>query len=775
MPEQNLRDLLAALVARGIGLEGAERPGASTGTSGFRGGPGAGGGGAQATSPLSPRVLAITDDLLRQTFEDTSRFSYTSSDIDSEELTGGNTAGLVAHIGLRLGFALKFDETQAKLAKEGHTIRSIKTNPLLPEAFRRAWPDVYAIWEEQHGPYAYLMEWIPSADGWASLQDRLYKGKGDPPLNTVNARRWMEAILSVLFEGYGASINSRALPSLREDYFGRIRERLEATQRRDPAYAPRALIVNGQPLAPWDAYLAAIEPDLEGITPPFSTVAHGDPNPGNLMLRHGEDDGLEVKLIDPKEWASGDYLFDIAKITHFLEGTGPIENPAPGASVVLHWPEHTPAGPLEIVTEVPLPGWTVDLVTSCLERTKRFAESHGDAHWQARYELAMAANLLGLPLGRLSKGRHEAARLLYLQGLYHLHRYCALRGLSVSSGGPAVVPVARADASELEPERLAWLRQQVRSRVPGVTEAEDRRGFQLLHWPPLRPNGNDKPAELSLEHEARLRPPADGPADALLRALLASEGQAAAERLLPAGHQFAHLLVRRYQRDPGPQSTDRYYDIAPAAGAASLLPHAITVRERIRTSKFMTWSAGGDNPAAGTAPPRPLNLELPFVALGADGLTARLEFNWVDDLSTCLAEAADSSRPAEERLRNPLVLAQIHLDQFHPGLRLEPLEPVLEHTTYRQKFGLLAPPQSRDGEPVEVFVINVDTVVAQNLRSHRTGTYVDVDISSVHAVDHGELARLQRLVEGLASRYRLVPNLATKALRSAQVSGWFDP
>lgn len=163
------------------------------------------------------------------------------------------------------------------------------------------------------------------------------------------------------------------------------------------------------------------------------------------------------------------------------------------------------------------------------------------------------------------------------------------------------------------------------------------------------------------------------------------------------------------------------------------------------------------------------------MALGDQGLTVRLEFNWVDDLATCLAEADDDHLPADNRLRNPLVWAQRHLNQFHPGLKLAPLEPVLEHTTYRQKFGLLAPPQGEGSEPIEVFVINIDTVVAQNLRSHRTGTYVDVDISSVHPVDEAELARLQRLVAGLTSRYQLVPNLATKALRSAQVSGLFEP
>jgi hypothetical protein len=776
MATPNLHNLLAYLVARGMGLDGAEPTGhQGPNGSNFRGGQADQEPAAPPQQSFPPKVLSVTEDLLRQTFEDTSRFPYTTSDIDPQALTGGNTAGLVARIGLSLGFVLKFDETQEKLAKEGDTIRNIKTNPQLPEAFRQAWPDVYAIHRQPHGPYAYLMEWIPSDGGWCSLEDRLYRNQGQPSASTATAGRWLDRILDLLFLGYQASINRRSLPSLREDYLERIRERLKDTQASDPAFAPRPLIVNGQALAPWDAYLAVIEADLDAITPPFSTVAHGDPNPGNLMLRDAESGELDVKLIDPKEWEHGDYLFDIAKITHFLEGTGPIEHPAAPASVILSWPEADEGGPLEISSHVPLPSWTTDLVDRCLARSKRFAEIHGDSHWSERYELAMASNLLGLPLGRLNKGRRDSALLLYLQGLQHLQRYCERRSLQVGKSSLTLPAPQRAAPNDVEPAQLGWLRELVRNSVPEISETLDRRGFQLLHWPPVRSNGNNKPAELSLEYGARMRPANEAKQTRLLNALLDSEDMPAGKQLLPEGHEFCHLLVRRYQRDSGPQSTDRYYDTPCADGATSLLPHAITVRERIHTSQFMTWNAGESEAAPNTRPPRPLNLELPFVALGDSGITVRLEFNWVDDLTTCLEEAIDGGLPEEHRLRNPLVLAQRHLDHFHSGLSLQQLEPVLEHTTYRQKFSLLAPPQGNKGEPQEVFVINVDTVVAQNLRNHRLGTYVDVDISSVSPVDTVELTRLHRLMEGLAGRFRMQPNPASKALRSALATGLLAP
>jgi hypothetical protein len=615
------------------------------------------------------------------------------------------------------------------------------------------------------------MEWIPSDGGWYSLEDRLYHSQGLPPASTAAAGRWLDRILDLLFLGYEASLNRRSLPSLREDYFERIRERLKEVQTKDPAFAPRPLIVNGQALAPWDAYLAVIETDLDAITPPFSTVAHGDPNPGNLMLRDAESSELEVKLIDPKEWEHGDYLFDIAKITHFLDGTGPIENPTSPSAVVLNWPETDDGGSLVVEYQVEQPVWTTDLVERCLSRSKRFADAHGDRNWTARYELAMASNLLGLPLGRLNKGRRDAALLLYLQGLQHLQRYCELRGLPVTQGSLALPAPQRAAANDVEPAYLGWMRELVRRSVPEISESHDRRGFQQLHWPPSRPNGNNKPAELSLEHEARLRPANDVERDRLFNALLASEDMPAGMKLLPEGHQFAHLLVRRYQRDTGPQSTDRYYDIPGSDGNTSLLPYAITVRERIRTSQFMTWSTRDAEPISNGPTPRPLNLELPFVELGTSGLTVRLEFNWIDDLGTCLEEANDGSLPEHQNLRNPLILAQHHLDHFHSGLSLQQLEPVLEHTTYRQKFSLSDPNQGNDAEAQQVFVINVDTIVAQNLRNYRTGTYVEVDISSVNPVDEVELTRLQLLVAGLTERFRLQPNPASKALRSALSTG----
>src|SRR5438132_4749286 len=102
-------------------------------------------------------------------------------------------------------------------------------------------------------------------------------------------------------------------------------------------------------------------------------------------------------------------------------------------------------------------------------------------------------------------------------------------------------------------------------------------------------NRQQKPIELSLEHEVRLTPQSNTAHRKLLDVLLESEGEAAAERLLPRS-KFGSLIVRRYIRNSGPQSTDRYYDVAERE-RVSLISKMISVRERLRGSNFMTWNA----------------------------------------------------------------------------------------------------------------------------------------------------------------------------------------
>ena len=224
-------------------------------------------------------------------------------------------------------------------------------------------------------------------------------------------------------------------------------------------------------------------------------------------------------------------------------------------------------------------------------------------------------------------------------------------------------------------------------------------------------------------------------------ALAFSEERTLGELLLPGDKQFGALVVKSYNRDPGPQSIDLYYDWTDPL-RPSLIEQQVTVRERIRTSKFMTWSSDESDA-------RPLNLELPFADLGG-GLTARLEFNWIDDLNSSVEDSLQPDSPS--RIFNPFYHVWQHL-----GLVAGELSPLIEHTTTRKKFGVSEP----NGK--QVFAINIDFVAARKISKNQTASAVDVDISGVHPIDEMEWARLHAFATRLSFAFELKPNLRTKA------------
>ena len=551
--------------------------------------------------------------------------------------------------------------------------------------------------------------------------------------------------MTSLFDGYRASKESRALPNIVGDYVARISDRLASVAREDGRFASRPIHVNNDAFEPWQAYVDLLNRNrefLSAITPPFSTVVHGDPNPGNVMLRTNVQ-AIDVKLIDPKEWLTGDYLFDIAKLTHFIEGTGPIEKPASGVPMEI---THRDIGAFaELNYQLDQPRWTNGIVAACLDRVRQFAEANSDMHWPARYELAMASNLLGLPAGRLEKGRLHAALALYGEGLRWLKKFCIRLPNS-----PAVTkrPLAIAQTSAVEPTQLAEARTRVRADAPQVVDAIDKRGFKALHWNPARSNAAGKPAELSLEHEARLTANSDRALETFKDRLAASLTMTASNALLPDHAQFGRLTVKRVPRDTGAQSIDRYWDLIDASVETRLIPRMMSLRERAKTSTFMTWGT--------TADERALNLELPFVAYAQSGVIARLEFNWIDNLSLTIAEFAAG---ASGQTDNPLILAA-RIEGIGEG----GFKQVLEHTTFREKYLV------RDGGQ-EVLQLNVDHVVAQSLRTRRLASYTDIDIAPSKIVDSDVLASLIAFSQALGERYSLAPVAATKVWRDASLTG----
>lgn len=701
---------------------------------------------ARARPGASPTYAEIAADLAQQAMA--SGYPLERLLVDSQRLGGGNTAEMVALITARTPFILKYDSRDEKLQREGSFMRAINRDTKLPDRFRSAWPIVYAI--RECPPFAYLMEYFPAEDGWRSLEDLLYPGerKGQPTKS--QATRHMDAALDTLFSGYEATRVERLLPSIGEDYVARIRQRLQAAANADDRFASRALVINGEVLEPWETYLrqlGANSSHLDRINAPFSTITHGDPNPGNIMLRT-DSSSIEIKLIDPKDWQRGDYLFDIAKITHFLEGTGPVEKPHTGVPVTVVYSDQGEFA--DIRYSLVRPDWTESLVEACLDRGGQFAADHGDVHWRARYELGMASNLLGLPDGRLKKGRPDAALALYAEGLLHLRAFCARLQPFYAGSSPML---ARAAAEIVEPADIANARAHIRASAPNVTEVADHRGFQLLEWESARPNDRGKPSQLSFEHEARLLPRSDSGLEALQHALAhAITGQSAARALLPDDARFGDMTVSRFERAPGAQSVDHYWEAIDSPAALRIIPRMMSLRERIKGSDFMTWDGAGTM--------RPLNFELPQVALGEAGILARLEFNWIDTMETALDEFR--ANPGVSPTRNPLTLASA----LHP-LSTGNYARLIEHTTFREKF-TIAKAVERD-KPL--FYINIDHVVVQSLRTRRFASYTDIDIAPCLPVDAEVLADLNALAAAFMDRYELAPVGAPKVWRDASLLG----
>jgi hypothetical protein len=322
-----------------------------------------------------------------------------------------------------------------------------------------------------------------------------------------------------------------------------------------------------------------------------------------------------------------------------------------------------------------------------------------------------------------------------------------------------------ATQNKIDPPNLARIRERIKNLIPESAEAWDRRGFRLLEWQALEndPKPDDKPVQLSLEHEARLRPADDAAIGRLLVALFLSEMRPLRENVLPPDSEFGELILRTYVREPGPQSVDRYFDVE-ANLIDGLISRGITVRERLHTSSFMTWDAQGEM--------RALNLELPCVDVGPpDGMIARYEFNWIANLDATVRQTLDASDHVKRR--NPLWLAsQVS------GTILQPLTPVIEHVTVRKKFAVHAPLDNKqavsDGETLgaERYVINIDFVQATSVQDpSNIGRYVDVDISSVTRIDAKELKSLVDFASALGEKFNLVRGEHTKALRDAKTLG----
>jgi len=333
------------------------------------------------------------------------------------ELAGGNTSLQVSVASAPVNFVFKMDSS-AKLAREARTIEDLRRDERLGKFCSRL-PKIYA--EHSDGaPYAYLMEWF-DPNIYPSLK-QIFFGP-DPPPQSTHAVELVEHTLEALAEAFVGSRDERLqVRMMGEAYFARIEENLKKASEISPDFMSTPLEINGRSTRSWRDLLGLIrtrEQKLQCLAPPFMTVVHGDPNPGNVLVKRSGPAIRDVKFIDLKDWKYGDYLFDIAKLSHFLLFTGPLEELNAFREGLF---ERSPQG-MHIQYERQVPEYVQDAVQAIERRTREIAEDLRDPTWQLRYKLAMASNLLGLIPGRIKIAYVSQARILYAEGMLLLEDF----------------------------------------------------------------------------------------------------------------------------------------------------------------------------------------------------------------------------------------------------------------------------------------------------------------------------------------------------------------
>ncbi len=354
-------------------------------------------------------------------------------DIEASRPGSGSTAEAVLRVRATTPLIFKMDE-EPKLLEEARVLQRLQERTDLPPSFRRRFPRIFAV--RDHDGYAYLMEEFRESEGYVSSHRVLFPEPELAPVPEQDAVRIVNAVCDALFEGYAESLNTRLRPSVYTDYVERISSRLSAAGKRDDDFASLPVEVpgHGRTYRPWRHYLSVLgrhKRDVEDLAPPFVTFVHGDPNPENVLVAVGQTK-VQTRFIDVKGWQDGDYLFDMTKYFHYLLVTGPMELMSDaGSAIVTRKLNH-----IVVDHRCEPPVWVAGVESALTRRVALFAADPAaqsevvepDRHWEPRWQLGMASNLLGLPDNRLAKGQREAALVMYVEGLRYLHDFCDGQG-----------------------------------------------------------------------------------------------------------------------------------------------------------------------------------------------------------------------------------------------------------------------------------------------------------------------------------------------------------
>ncbi|OIQ81458.1 phosphotransferase enzyme family protein [mine drainage metagenome] len=377
----------------------------------------------------------IADDLVREAFTNGLDVQW---EIEGEKASRGSSAMEVGQVIASVSFFYKIDISE-KILDEAKLLRRLAQRDDLPLEFRNLFPRVFAL--SDAGPvFGYLMEQFPAADGFSSVADLLFPSKDPSSITEHTALRVANSVCDTLFTGYDyrehgnkerrKQPNFRLRPSVYVDYVERIRDRMADAALSDAAFKSTEVEVirEGQArrFRPWAEYLEALRAHrqyVDALAPPFVTFVHGDPNPENVLVRAGIR-GFDMRLIDPKEWGDGDYLFDLTKFVHYVCVTGPAQSIGETIATANYRGDI-----VSIELALAPPSWVGAVDAVVRDRAATFARQHGDQHWELRWILGMASNLLGLPANRLAKGQRALALATYASGLSYLHDFCAAAGV----------------------------------------------------------------------------------------------------------------------------------------------------------------------------------------------------------------------------------------------------------------------------------------------------------------------------------------------------------
>lgn len=332
--------------------------------------------------------------------------------------SAGNTARAVAFVQLPLSIVIKISNSR-EIIDEARIVEDFKSSEDLPLAWRDAFPQVFSTMEGKH-IFAYAMEHFEDYDTLAEA------------IATNERKRQritdiLSSVISLLFEVYenqSEAKESVLRPNIAFLYIDRIAERLLHPKIRPNGRVAKALDV------PWHVNGRVHESPLSlvrwleenrnridaQVGPRFCSVVHGDSHPKNILV--SRDGHFRIRMIDPKAWGRGDYLFDIVKLNQFFSFVN-AHRREDGISVTkLRIADEF----LEVAYKVKQKSWEKDAVKQILSRTSKFA-AQGDSHWEIRYKLAMASMLLGITQKQSDSEEETAKSVRMAEGLRYLSEF----------------------------------------------------------------------------------------------------------------------------------------------------------------------------------------------------------------------------------------------------------------------------------------------------------------------------------------------------------------